>query len=65
MNREVIQYYEDEAIEYDRMATQYFILNSRNPNPFVKNQCDYYMQKANESRLLASWMSRVRIAHIA
>lgn len=65
MNHEVIQYYEDEAIEFDRMATHYFILNSYNPNPFVKNQYDYYTQKANESRLLASWMSRVRIVHTA
>ena len=65
MNREVIQYYKDEAIEYDRMATQYFSLNSHNSNPFVKNQCDYYAQKASDSRLLASWMSRVRIVRIA
>ena len=41
MNHEVVQYYEDEAIEFDRMAAQYFILNLHNPNPFVKNQCDY------------------------
>ena len=52
MNHEVVQYYEDEAIEFDRMAAQYFILNSHNPNPFVKNQCDYYIVFVNRCKFI-------------